>query len=329
MTTNIVPIAPRGIDTADQSQLELLRRMLVPDNVTDDEFQLFVAVANHSGLDPMRRQIYCQKRKGKLVALTGIDGYRAIAARTGTYAGSDDAIFAESPVRTKQLHPNAPGRATVTVYKIVGGIRCPFTATARWDEYVPPPDNNQDQMWRKMPHNQLAKCAEALALRKAFPEETSGVYVEDAFADATERTIHPDEPEKDREQLLAERYQALGLSDKIAYRAWCQAEGITKPYDEDALDRLEAKLAMLELGVTEAEVVGGTEEEATRPAGTPLAPDEDQESLSPEEIQARFPPPREPAPEGHCQGCGDPFSKKGEHVESKEHPGYGLSCEPF
>lgn len=319
--TNVVPIAPRGIDTADQSQLELLRRMLVPDNVTDDEFQLFVAVANHSGLDPMRRQIYCQKRKGKLVALTGIDGYRAIAARTGTYAGSDDAIFSGAPVRTKQLHPTAPGQATVTVYKIVGGIRCPFTATARWDEYVPPPDNNQDQMWRKMPHNQLAKCAEALALRKAFPEETSGIYVEDAFADATERTIQPEEPEKDREQLLAERYQALPLGYKIAYRAWCQAKGIAKPYDEDALDRLEAKLASIELGETQE-----AETEDASPALT--EPDSD-DGFDVDEFNGRFPPPKEPIPEGLCQGCGDPFSKTGEHVESEKHPGYGRSCEPF
>lgn len=307
MTTNIVPLGPRGVDTDDQSQLDLLRRMLVPDNVTDDEFALFVAVANHSGLDPLRRQIYCQKRAGKLVVLTGIDGYRAIAARTGVYAGSDDAIFEGNPVRTKQLHPLAPGRATVTVYKIVGGIRCPFTATARWDEYVPPANNNQDQMWRKMPFNQLSKCAEALALRKAFPEETAGVFVEDAFADAGARTIEPDEPEKSREQLLAERYQALALNDKVEYRAWCTTEEIAKPYDDDALDRLEAKLAQLELRV------GG---DAT-------------EDAEPEQVPMNQPPPREPVPEGHCIGCGDKIAEGGEKRDPRGGGPYHYDCLPW
>jgi hypothetical protein len=72
--------------------------------------------------------------------------------------------------------------ASVTVWKIVSGQRCAFTATARWIEYVPP--QGSDWMWQKMPHLMLAKCAEALALRKAFPRQLSGIYTKDEMAQA-------------------------------------------------------------------------------------------------------------------------------------------------
>lgn len=73
-------------------------------------------------------------------------------------------------------------KATVTVYKLMGGMKCPFTASARWEEYCPFPPN--DNMWRKMPYNQLAKCAEALALRKAFPAELSALRTDEEMAQA-------------------------------------------------------------------------------------------------------------------------------------------------
>jgi len=60
--------------------------------------------------------------------------------------------------------------------------RCGFTATARWSEYKP----DSDFMWRRMPHTMLGKCAEALALRKGFPQELSGLY-EAAEMDQAER----------------------------------------------------------------------------------------------------------------------------------------------
>lgn len=241
--TNVVPFQPpRGVDTNDQSSLDLLKKTIVPDDITDQEFDLFVRVANHTGLDPFRRQIYAVKRQGKMTIQTGIDGYRAIAARTGVYAGQDDASF--SGLSKNKQHP---GTATVTVYKLVGGIRVPFTASARWDEYYPG-DGGVGTMWRKMEHNQLAKCAEALALRKAFPEELSGVYVEDTMleADPEGRTIRPDAPPKTREEQLADRYQALEVNDKVAFVAWCKREQIAKPYDDEDLDRIEVQLGAME-----------------------------------------------------------------------------------
>lgn len=146
---------------------------------TDDELKLFLYQCQKAHLDPLAKQIYFQKRrnnktgKDNMTIITGIDGYRLVADRTGYYAGSDDPIF------DNEAEPN---KATVTVYKMVGGVRCAFTATARWSEYYP--GEALGFMWKKMPCTMLGKCAEALALRKAFPQELSGMYVKEEMDQA-------------------------------------------------------------------------------------------------------------------------------------------------
>lgn len=147
-------------------QIALIQRT-VAQGTSPDEFKLFLYQSARTGLDPLAKQIYAVRRAGRMTIQTGIDGYRLVADRTRKYAGSDDATFA-GKVGTPDF------AATVTVYKIVQGVRCPFTATARWSEYFP--GEQQGTMWRKMPHTMLAKCAEACALRKAFPADLSGIY---------------------------------------------------------------------------------------------------------------------------------------------------------
>jgi hypothetical protein len=88
-------------------------------------------------------------------------------------AGSDDAAF------TDDGHGLA---ASVSVYRMTQGQRFAYTATARWSEYCPP--SGQDHMWQKMPHTMLAKCAEALALRKAFPRQLAGLYASEEMEQA-------------------------------------------------------------------------------------------------------------------------------------------------
>lgn len=151
-------------------EIDLIKNVIAK-GATDDELKLFLHQCRRTGLDPLAKQIYFQKRRnnktGKetMTIITAIDGHRLVADRTGLYAGNDDPVFDNE---------SEPNKATVTVYKIVGGIRCPFTATARWDEYVP----YDDFMWKKMPCHMLGKCAEGLALRKAFPAELSGLYTD-------------------------------------------------------------------------------------------------------------------------------------------------------
>lgn len=162
--------------TFDREKVELIKRMVAKE-ATDDELKIFLHQAQRMGLDPLAKQIYFRKNRTKsgdqMTIITGIDGYRLVADRTGKYAGNDDPVFDNE---------ESPRKATVTVYKIIGGIRCPYSASARWDQYYP--GDSQGFMWRKMPHLMLGKCAEGLALRKAFPAELSGAYVEEEMQQA-------------------------------------------------------------------------------------------------------------------------------------------------
>jgi len=175
-----------GLFGLDPEKVRLIKSTFAS-GATPDELKLFLYQISRTGLDPLAKQIYFQKRfnkrrqKSESTIITGIDGYRLVADRTGCYAGNDDPVFDD------EEHPR---KATVTVYKIIGAMRCPFTASARWDQYYPGDEGGF--MWRKMPHLMLGKCAEALALRKAFPAELSGLYIkeemEQADADAPVRT---------------------------------------------------------------------------------------------------------------------------------------------
>ena len=151
-------------------QMNLITNLLAP-GLSKDEMVLFLATAQRLGLDPLQKQIYAIKRGGKMTLTVSIDGYRAKAADSGEHAGTDDAIF------ELNAKSNCPSKATVTVWKLVGGQRCPFTASARWDEYYPG-EGGVGTMWRKMSHTMLGKCAEALALRKAFSRLLTGVYTD-------------------------------------------------------------------------------------------------------------------------------------------------------
>ena len=161
----------------DQAQIDLIRQT-VASGTTPLEFALFMEVVRRTGLDPFMHQIYAIKRGEKLTIQTGIDGYRLLADRTERYVGSDDAVFDTN----SEDHPT---KATVTVWKLVAGQRVPFTASARWSEYCQRTrDGKPTDMWARMPYNMLAKCAEALALRKAFPAELSGVYTREEMEQA-------------------------------------------------------------------------------------------------------------------------------------------------
>jgi phage recombination protein Bet len=153
-------------------QIEIIKNS-VAKGVSNEELAYFLEVARSTGLNPLRRQIYAIMRSGKMTIQTGIDGYRLLAHRSRRHVGTDDAVYDTESA----THPN---KATVTVYKHVQGQRSAFTATARWKEYA----QESNSMWQKFPYLMLAKCAESLALRKAFPAETSGIYTEDEMMQA-------------------------------------------------------------------------------------------------------------------------------------------------
>ena len=165
-------------------ELEICRLTIACD-LTDNEFTFFIKVCKFVQLNPFLKQIYPMVYGKKLTLLTSIDGYRLIANRSGMAAGIDDAVFDEGLTRYQHIKEKRghPETATVTVYKLMGGQRMPYTATAEWDFYKP--DAGNDFMWTKgNGYTMLAKCAEALALRKAFPAEMGGVLTREEMQQA-------------------------------------------------------------------------------------------------------------------------------------------------
>ena len=159
------------------------------------ELQYFGEVCKRVGLDPFKKQIHAVQRWDSTAKRmvwsyqTGIDGYVAIAHRNGLCAGIEDIQFLPADEST----PN-PTKATCTVWKNVGGQRVPFTASARWLEYVQcTKDGVPNSMWRKMPYGQLGKCAKALALRMAFPEEIGGILTDVEMEQADSEAIRGDQ----------------------------------------------------------------------------------------------------------------------------------------
>ncbi|MBT4050079.1 MAG: phage recombination protein Bet [Nitrospina sp.] len=152
------------------SQIQLIKSQIAV-GASDDQLNLFLHVASRAGLDPLAKQIYAIQRGGKMTIQTAIDGFRAIADRTGHHISTSDAVFEEENGRII--------KATVTVQKAVKGLVGDFTATAYFNEY-----NANGPMWKKMPHAMIAKCAEALALRKAFSVQLTGLYTSDEMDQA-------------------------------------------------------------------------------------------------------------------------------------------------
>lgn len=147
----------------------------------------FLHLAERTGLDPLARQLYCIGRAGRdgieWSIQTGIDGFRLIAERSKLYAGQDAPQWLTADgewvdVFVKALHGEHPLAARVRVYR--HDWDKPAVGIATWDEYVQTKSNGEvTAMWKQRGPGQLAKCAEALALRKAFPQDLSGLYTSD------------------------------------------------------------------------------------------------------------------------------------------------------
>jgi phage recombination protein Bet len=181
-----------------RDDVELLKRTVAQDT-TDDELALFLKVAQARNLNPFAGQIHAIVRndkrapRGKKMTIqTSIDGYRLIAQRSKAYEGQEGPWWAGADGQWREMWLPAQPPAAAKV----GVRRKGFTATlyrvALWSEYKQTyPNGDLVSMWANRPAGQLAKCAEALALRAAFPEELQGIYTDDEMhqADSADATV--------------------------------------------------------------------------------------------------------------------------------------------
>lgn len=172
-------------DEFDDKQVAILRTLGV-EKANRADLAMFFHICKRTGLDPFARQIYMIERYTKdgpkQSVQTGIDGFRLVAQRTtqrnGETLGYEDTQWCgqDGVWRDVWLSTEPPAAARVVVLR--NGQR--FPAVALFHEYAQTKrDGSLTQMWATKGALMIAKCAEGLALRKAFPMDLSGVYTTD------------------------------------------------------------------------------------------------------------------------------------------------------
>jgi len=177
-TTSVMAFTPE--------QRALIKRTIAKD-ASDDELSLFLTQCTRTALDPFSRQIYFMKAKnGKVTIMTSVDGLRLIAERSDKYEGQTQPMWCGADAKWVDvwLNKEVPAACKVGVFK--KGFREPLYAVAIFNEYAQRQKYDDKDgkyragdltdMWYSKPALMIAKVAESLALRKAFPNDMSGIY---------------------------------------------------------------------------------------------------------------------------------------------------------
>jgi phage recombination protein Bet len=207
----------------DKEEINLVKSQIAP-GATDGQLALFIQVCKQTGLNPFARQIYAvfrnekvgDKWEQKMTIQTSIDGYRLLAQRSGEYAGQEGPWWYNPHSREwvdLWLEDFPPAAAKVGVMR--KGFVHPIYAVASFKSYAGrKKDGGLMTMWQKLPEVMIAKVAESLALRRAFPAELSGIYTDaemeqaDAQTVAAATQIRPQTEEDKKKARLNEIFKA-------------------------------------------------------------------------------------------------------------------------
>lgn len=199
-----------------ESKKDLIKRTICKGS-TDEELELFLLVCKKTGLDPFMKQIYPVKRwsttenREVMSMQTSIDGFRLIAERTGNYSPGKEPTF------TYDKDGKIISATSYVKKRTSDGTWHEVAASAYFEEYVQrKKEGRPTQFWERMPHVMLSKCAESLALRKAFPAELSGIYTQDEMSQSSKEE---EKPVLYKEEISEEEWAkldslALSISDQ-------------------------------------------------------------------------------------------------------------------
>jgi phage recombination protein Bet len=178
-----------------EEEVAIIKQSLMPAGHSDADLQLFLATASRSQLDPLSRHIYASgfKEKDRQGNYTGkikmsigitIDGFRVIAERSDKYAGQLGPYWCGPDGEWKDvwLSNGAPFAAKVAVLR--KDFQEPLWAVAKFSSYT-----QGQNLWNKLPEQMIAKCAEMLALRKAFPNDLGGLYGKEELGHEEEQVV--------------------------------------------------------------------------------------------------------------------------------------------
>lgn len=197
--------------------MDVLRNSLYV-GAKDESIKMVLGYCAAAGLDVMQKPVHLvpmwDSKSGAMrdVVMPGIGLYRTQAARSGEYAGVTDPEFgADKEENIGGVTLTYPVSCKVTVKRLLpNGTVAEFSATERWKENYAVKGGKEksiapNSMWIKRPYAQLAKCAEAQALRKAFPEcgsaptadEMEGKALDDSMVvEATATPVKESKPER-------------------------------------------------------------------------------------------------------------------------------------
>lgn len=242
----------------DPKALALIKRTVAKDTTTD-EFNMFIEICKRQGLDPFRGQIYAlvfnkdKAEKRQVNFITGIGGYRAIAKRAGNYRPDEnepDIEYSQDAI-CPDTNPHGIVKAKVTVWQYAVDGWYPIVGSARWEEFAPIKYETEwinkkpvrvdggkkwleKDTWKTMGHIMLAKCAEAQALRKGWPEETGPLYIQEEVDAMVENQIASDAIEQYEEE---ERMKAVNAINHIPM-IMAMTEGLEMVADSKLCDEV-------------------------------------------------------------------------------------------